>query len=86
MPHELRGNVAGIAVSTDGEKISAAVSGGYAYSGIYTSEAIGARTTVGPAGSISGSKYDAIEVQYLGNGEFIVLSYTAYSAGGFTVQ
>jgi len=52
--------------------------------GIYTS-AYGQQTTTGTAGSISGSQDDAIELQYVGNGVFIVLDDTSNS-GAFTVQ
>jgi len=51
---------------------------------IYTS-AYGQQTTLGTAGSISGSQDDAIELQYVGNGVFIVLDDTSNS-GAFTVQ
>lgn len=84
--HELRGNVAAIALSADGSKVSAAVSGGYSYSGIYTSSAVGERTTAGVGGYVSGGQYDSIEVQHLGGGQFIVLSYAAYSPTGFVVN
>ena len=52
--------------------------------GIYTS-LFGVQTTTGTAGSISGSQGDAIELQYVGNGVFIVLDDTSNS-GAFTVQ
>jgi hypothetical protein len=51
---------------------------------IYTS-IFGDQTTLGTAGSISGSQGDAIELQYVGNGVFIVLDDTSNS-GAFTVQ
>jgi photosystem II stability/assembly factor-like uncharacterized protein len=52
--------------------------------GIYTSD-FGQQTTPGTAGLISGSQDDAIELQYVGNGAFIVLDDTSNS-GAFTVQ
>jgi hypothetical protein len=39
-------------------------------------------TTVGTAGSISGGLYDALELQYIGNNTFTILSY----AGDLIVQ
>jgi hypothetical protein len=62
-----------IASSADGTKLVAAGSG------IYTSSpsAVGS-TTVGTAGSISGGRCDAVELQYIGNGTFTVLSHAGY--------
>lgn len=71
-----------IAMSSDGNKLAAAT--GY-YGGVpgqlYTS--LGNRTSFGTLGSITGGQNYMIELQYLGNGQFKVLS----SAGGpFTIQ
>jgi ligand-binding sensor protein len=66
-----------VASSADGSKLVAAVSNGQ----IYTSAGTMIQsTTAGTAGSISGVQYDAIELQYIGNGTFMVLSYTGYLA------
>ena len=57
-----------IASSADGTKLVAAVAVGH----IYTS---GASTTPGPAGYLTGNPYAALELQYVGNGVFMPLSY-----------
>jgi hypothetical protein len=36
-------------------------------------------TTLGATGSLSGSQNDAVELQFVGGGKFIVLTYTNYS-------
>jgi photosystem II stability/assembly factor-like uncharacterized protein len=66
----------GVASSSDGSKLAAVE---YIDGLIWTSSP---KTTIGTAGSISGSQYDAIELQYAGNNTFTVLSYT----GSFVVQ
>ena len=63
-----------VASSADGNKLVAVVIGGQIYST--------ASTTPGSGGSISGTSSDAIELIYLGNGIFIVLSHE----GSLTVQ
>jgi hypothetical protein len=68
-----------VATSADGSRRVALTS-----TGIYTSVYL-QQTTLGTAGSISGSQGDAIELQYVGNGVFIVLDDTSNS-GSFTVQ
>ena len=60
-----------IASSSDGTKLGAVVYGGQIYTSI-------PRTTAGTAGSISGAQYDAIELQYIGNNTFMVLSHEGY--------
>ena len=57
-----------VAASSDGAKLAAVVNGGQ----IYTSSP---NTTVGTTGSISGGQYDAIEIQFIGNNTFTVLSH-----------
>lgn len=68
-------NWAAVASSTDGTKLVAAVAGGYIYTSVPA-------TTPGPAGYLTGGQYTAIELQYIGNGQFIPLSHdgtiTAY--------
>ena len=64
-----------VASSADGTRLTAAVYGGQ----IYTSTAT---TTLGTSGSISGGASDAIELQYVGNGMFTVLSHS----GSLTIQ
>jgi photosystem II stability/assembly factor-like uncharacterized protein len=64
-----------VASSVDGSKLVAAEYGGQ----IYTSTAM---TMPGPGGSISGASSDAIELQYVGNGMFAVLSHE----GSLTIQ
>jgi hypothetical protein len=69
-----------IASSSDGIHLAAAQSGGYVYT-----EFSQAETTVGTGGSLSGAQYDMVELQYLGNGVFGVLSYTL-DTGTFTIH
>ena len=57
-----------VASSADGSKLVAVLNGGR----IYTSTPF---TTPGADGSISGGVSDAIELRYLGNGTFTVLSH-----------
>ncbi len=64
-----------VASSSDGTRLVASVDNGQLYS------FVGA-TLPGNAGSISGQQYDAIELQYIGNGQFNVLSH----AGSLVVQ
>jgi hypothetical protein len=76
-------NWSAVASSADGSRLVAAEYG-YGYGGqIYTSTPTPlANTSTGVAGSISGSQYDSIDLQYAGNGVFLVRS----SAGVFNVQ
>jgi len=67
-PRASQRNWFSIASSADGTKLVAAVTGGH----IYTS---GANTTPGTAGYLTGSPYAAVELQYVGNGIFMPLSY-----------
>ena len=50
---------------------------------IYTGSAY--RSTVGTGGSLSGAQFDTIELQYLGGGVFLPLSFNSFS-GSFQVQ
>ncbi len=68
-----------VASSADGTKLTAAASSGQIYTSIPTAIQC---TAVGITGSISGAQYDAIELQYIGNNTFTVLS----SAGYLLVQ
>jgi photosystem II stability/assembly factor-like uncharacterized protein len=69
-----------IASSSDGSHLAAVEYGGYVYTEFSESE-----TTVGTGGTLSGVQYDMIELQYLGNGVFGVLSYTL-DTGNFTIH
>ncbi len=65
-----------VALSSDGTKIVVATTGP---GGIYTSSPASIQnTTVGTAGSISGGEFDAIELQYIGDNTFMVLSHEGY--------
>jgi hypothetical protein len=57
--------------SSDGTKIVGANSAGEVYTLKITSAK---NTTVGLTGSISGGQYDTVELQYIGNNTFDVLS------------
>jgi hypothetical protein len=60
-----------VASSSDGSHLVAVVYNG----GIYTSAPY---TATGTAGSITGSRYDTIELQYIGGGSFNILSSKGY--------
>jgi hypothetical protein len=64
-----------VASSADGSKLVALVSNGQIYTSI-------ASTTPGTSGSISGTSTDAIELRYVGDGMFSVLSHE----GSLTIQ
>jgi hypothetical protein len=70
--HGITSDWSAVAASSDGMKILAAVTNGL----IYTSTI--PTSTVGTLGSISGGQYDAIELQYIGNDKFTVLSHEGY--------
>jgi len=63
----------------DGMRLAAGVDFGQLYTSRPTPMP---STSTGVAGSISGRQYDAIDLQYAGNGVFLVRS----SAGTFNVQ
>jgi hypothetical protein len=77
IPRESARNWTGVASSSDGAKLVAVVGGGRIYTSVPTSHVIQS-TTVGTAGSLSGGQYDAIELQYIGNNTFTVLSNEGY--------
>jgi hypothetical protein len=67
-------NWTAIASSQSGKKLVATAYGGQ----IYTS-AKRDQTTPGITGFLSGTQYDALELQYIGGGVFIPISYVSYS-------
>ena len=73
--HESTRSWSSVAVSADGSKLISSARNGL----IYTSTA---STTPGTGGSITGTRYDTIELQYVGNGMFTVLSHE----GHLTIQ
>ena len=50
-----------------------------AASGMQVMTSTGDQTTLGQGGSLSGSQYDAVTLQYAGNGNFMVVDYTSNS-------
>ncbi|MBI1766735.1 MAG: hypothetical protein HYR56_35460 [Acidobacteria bacterium] len=71
-PRESNRSWYSVASSADGSKLVALVRNGQ----IYTSApSAGGNTTVGVAGSLTGGQSTAIELQYIGNGQFLPLSY-----------
>jgi len=68
-----------VAASADGSKLVAVADGSQIYTTFTNS------TTLGVTGSLSGSQYDTLKLQYLGSGVFMPLDYTSYS-GSFVVQ
>ncbi len=79
-PRESNRNWYSVAMSADGSKLWA---GDYSAGFIYTSTTN--RTTVGTTGSLSGSQYDAVKLQYIGNGSFLPLGWSSFS-GVFQVR
>jgi len=66
-------NWSSVACTPDGSKFVATVSGGQIYTGqVYLSSDA---TTVGATGYLMGSQYSSIELQYIGNGQFVPISY-----------
>ena len=63
-----------VATSSDGTKLVAAI-GGKMLNGSATTYTWATQTTTGISGSISGGQYDAIELQYVGNNTFMILSH-----------
>jgi FG-GAP-like repeat len=57
-----------VASSADGIKLAAAVYGGQIYTSI-------PGTTLGASGYLTGGQYTAVELQYIGNGQFVPLSH-----------
>jgi hypothetical protein len=72
----------GLASSADGSKLVAVADTGD-LDRIYTS--VADQTTPGSAGSLGGSQYDALQLQYAGSGNFIVLGFSSNS-GSFVAQ
>lgn len=68
----------GVASSASGDRIAATVSTGQ----IYSSDNLNPVTTSGAAGYLLGEQYSAIELQYVGNNQFIPLSHEGF-IGGF---
>jgi hypothetical protein len=77
--HDSVRNWYSVASSSDGSKLVAVAENG----SIYTST--NNRTTAGSAGSLTGSQYDAIRLQYIGGNLWMPLRATSYS-GRFTVN
>ncbi|HEX6189676.1 MAG TPA: hypothetical protein VFZ40_16490 [Pyrinomonadaceae bacterium] len=74
MPRESNRKWSAVASSADGSKIVAVVQNGL----IYTSSAV---TTIGTAGYLTGGQLSAIELQYIGNGQFLPLSHSGTIQG-----
>ena len=72
-------NPRSVAMSADGTRSYTST-----YNGLIWSAAAH-QTTVGTAGSMAGAHGDAVALQYLGDGVFIVLNYTSNS-GAFTIK
>ena len=65
----------GVASSADGSKLVACVSGGQIYPFAAALLAPGSSTTVGPTGYLTGGQGAVIELQYVGNNQFLPLSH-----------
>lgn len=63
-----------IAVSANNSKLAAAVSGGQLYISSPT-------TTIGTAGYLTGGQYSAVELQYIGSGQFMPISHSGIISG-----
>lgn len=65
-----------IASSADGTRLAAAGSGGAGGPGIYTSQLTSiSKTTPGTSGNLLGGQNAAVELQYIGNGQFILINH-----------
>jgi len=71
-PRDSSRNWQPVASSADGTKLVAAVSAGQIYTSVLSSVP---STTTGAAGYLLGNQNSAIELQYLGNGQFLPLSH-----------
>ena len=69
-------NWSSVACSADGNKLIAVAKGGYIYTGTQCYV-----TTVGAGGYLTGGAYSAIELQYIGNGQFMPVSYVGQIVG-----
>lgn len=67
-----------VAMSGDGEKL-------FAVSGEGIAASIAHRTVPGEDGFLAGQRGDSVSLQYIGNGQFIVLNYTLNN-GSFTIE
>jgi hypothetical protein len=73
-PGDLVRNWQGVTISADGTRI-VAVDGSEAYRSTLT---VIPYTTTGVTGSLSGGQYESVELQYVGNNQFAVLSHSGY--------
>ena len=64
-----------VSSSADGTKLTAVVSGGQIYTSSPSLPTPNGSTTVGATGYLIGGQGTAIELQYIGNGQFLPLSY-----------
>ena len=64
-----------VASSADGSKLVGVVSYGQIYTSTPSSVLPSSTTTVGTAGYLTGGQLTALELQYIGNGQFMPLSY-----------
>ena len=76
-PHENNRGWSGVASSADGIKLLATVNGGQ----IYTSDNLNPVTTTGTAGYLFGVADAAVELQYIGNSQFIPISHEGFVGG-----
>lgn len=63
-----------VGISADGSKMIATIYNSQIHMAANTLEQSAAQTTTGTAGSVSGERYEAVELQYLGSGLFNVMS------------
>jgi hypothetical protein len=74
-------NWLGANCSADGTKLTAVVYGGQVYTSVPSVAYPGVTTTPGNAGYLIGGQGAAIELQYIGNGQFLPLSYAGTILG-----
>jgi len=63
-----------VASSADSRKLVAVVNGGQIYTSAQT-------TTIGATGFLTGGQFTAIELQYIGNGQFMPISFVGAISG-----
>ena len=80
---EMDRNWTGVASSADGAKLVACVFGGQ----IYTLDAWQpiSETIEGTSGALTGSQYDAVELQYIGSNQFLAICYNTERGAGQSV-
>jgi hypothetical protein len=73
-PYDSNRNWLSVASSADGSKLVAVENGGQIYT--FDRSSLSATTTLGANGYLLGGQFTSIELQYIGNGQFLPISFT----------